>query len=144
VHAIIKFKNGLTKMLIHDTNMKIPIFNSFYSDFEKNIQTSDLNINLLNKLNFANVDIDKFPIVEIIKQMPNNDSLFETVIVSANDKLVELFLKKKISFNQISTLLLKIIKMKEFSKFKNIKVKNINEIVKLNNYVSLKICNLAI
>ncbi|MDB9738997.1 1-deoxy-D-xylulose-5-phosphate reductoisomerase [Candidatus Pelagibacter sp.] len=144
VHAIIKFKNGLTKMLIHDTNMKIPIFNSFYSDFEKNIQTSDLNINLLNKLNFANVDIDKFPIVEIIKQMPNNDSLFETVIVSANDKLVELFLKKKISFNQISTLLLKIIKMKEFSKFKNIKVKNINEIVKLNSYVSLKICNLAI
>ena len=31
VHAIIKFKNGLTKIIIHDTNMKIPIFNSLYS-----------------------------------------------------------------------------------------------------------------
>ena len=32
VHAIIKFKNGLIKMLLHDTDMKIPIFNSIYDD----------------------------------------------------------------------------------------------------------------
>jgi len=51
VHAIIKFNNGLTKMLIHDTNMKIPIFNSFYSKHEKKIQTQKLNFNLLNFVN---------------------------------------------------------------------------------------------
>jgi len=144
VHAIIKFNNGLTKMLIHDTNMKIPIFNSFYTKYEKKIQTQKLNFNLLNKLNFTNVDTTKFPVVKILKNMPNNDSLFETVIVSANDKLVDLFLKKKITFNQISILLLKIIEMKEFTKFKRIKVKNIDEILKLNVYVSLKIDNLTI
>ena len=76
--------------------------------------------------------------------MPNKDSLFETVLVSANDKLVNLFLNKKITFNQISTLLFKIIKMKEFSKFKKLKAKNIDEIIKLNDYVSLKIENLTI
>ena len=76
--------------------------------------------------------------------MPNMDSLFETVLVSANDKLVDLFLNKKITFNQISTLLFKIIKMKEFSKFKKLKAKNIDEIIKLNDYVSLKIENLTI
>ena len=32
LHAIVKFENGLTKMLIHDTNMTIPIFNSIYSN----------------------------------------------------------------------------------------------------------------
>ena len=144
VHAIIKFNNGLTKMLIHDTNMKIPIFNSFYSKHEKKIQTQKLNFNLLNKLNFTNVDTTKFPVVKILKKMPHNDSLFETVLVSANDKLVDLFLKKKITFNQISTFLLKIIKMKEFTKFKKIKVKNIDEIIKLNSYVSLKINKLTI
>ena len=74
----------------------------------------------------------------------NKDSLFETVIVSANDKLVDLFLKNKITFNDISTILLKIIKMNEFTKFKTIKVKNIDQIVKLNAYVSLKIDNLTI
>ena len=31
VHTIIKFKNGLTKLLLHDPDMKIPIYNSIYS-----------------------------------------------------------------------------------------------------------------
>jgi 1-deoxy-D-xylulose-5-phosphate reductoisomerase len=144
VHAIIKFSNGLTKILIHDTNMKIPIFNSLYTNFEKKIKTKELNINLLNKLNFTDVDIRKFPIVKVLKKMPSNDSLFETVIVSANDKLVDLFLKKKITFNQISIFLLKIIEMNEFKKFKKIKVKNIDQIIKLSNYVSLKTGNLSL
>jgi len=58
--------------------------------------------------------------------------------------LVDLFLKKKITFNQISTFLLKIIKMKEFTKFKRFKVKNIDEIIKLSSHVSLKINKLTI
>ena len=144
VHAIVKFNNGLIKMLMHDTNMRIPIFNSFYRNYEKKISTKNIDFNILNNLNFANVDLVKFPVVNILKKMPNKDSLFETVLVSANDKLVDLFLNKKITFNQISTILLKIIKMKEFSKFKKLKAKNIDEIIKLNDYVSLKIENLTI
>jgi len=42
VHAIIKFSNGLTKILIHDTNMKIPIFNSLYTNFEKKLKPKNL------------------------------------------------------------------------------------------------------
>jgi len=144
VHAIVKFNNGLIKMLMHDTNMRIPIFNSFYMNYEKKISTKNIDFDILNNLNFSNVDLIKFPVVNILKKMPNKDSLFETVLVSANDKLVNLFLNKKITFNQISTLLFKIIKMKEFSKFKKLKAKNIDEIIKLNDYVSLKIENLTI
>ena len=144
VHAIVKFNNGLIKMLMHDTNMRIPIFNSLYRNYEKKISTKNVDFDILNNLNFSNVDLIKFPVVNILKKMPNMDSLFETVLVSANDKLVDLFLNKKITFNQISTLLFKIIKMKEFSKFKKLKAKNIDEIIKLNDYVSLKIENLTI
>ena len=144
VHAIVKFNNGLIKILMHDTNMRIPIFNSFYRNYEKKISTKNIDFDILNNLNFSNVDLIKFPVVNILKKMPNKDSLFETVLVSANDKLVDLFLNKKITFNQISTLLFKIIKMKEFSKFKKLKAKNIDEIIKLNDYVSLKIENLTI
>ena len=32
VHAIVEFKNGVTKFLTHPTSMKIPIFNSLYND----------------------------------------------------------------------------------------------------------------
>ena len=43
VHAIIKFKNGLIKMLLHDTDMKIPIFNSIYDDKLKYIASKKIN-----------------------------------------------------------------------------------------------------
>ena len=39
IHAIIKFKNGLIKIVAHDTTMKIPIFNTLYSK-----KTIELNI----------------------------------------------------------------------------------------------------
>ena len=30
VHTLIKFQNGLIKIIAHDTTMKIPIFNTIY------------------------------------------------------------------------------------------------------------------
>ena len=144
VHAIVKFKNGLTKILIHDTNMTIPIFNSFYSNFEKNIKTNKLNIEILNNLNFKKVNFLKFPVVKILKKIPNNDSLFETIIVSVNDNLVNMFLNKKISFLDISKYLIKITDKPEFKKYKKLAPKNVGEIEKLNNYVSLNIATLCV
>ena len=55
-----------------------------------------------------------------------------------NDELVQLFLKNKIKFTDISIKLFKIINKKEFSKFKRIKLKYYS-ILQLNNYVRLKI-----
>ena len=70
--------------------------------------------------------------------------MFETVIVSANDKLVDLFLNKKIKFIDISKILLKICSIAEFKRFKSIKPNNIDEINNLANYVSLKIDSMSV
>ena len=35
VHAIIKFNDGMIKIIAHDTNMKIPIFNSLHNSQKK-------------------------------------------------------------------------------------------------------------
>ena len=51
LHAIVKFNNGLTKFLIHDTNMAIPIFNSIYHETSNMIKSNTLNINTL-KIDF--------------------------------------------------------------------------------------------
>jgi len=139
VHAMVKFTNGVTKILIHDTNMKIPIFNSIYEKEKKKIVTKKLDISIINNLNFQNVDLKKFPVVKILNKLPVNSSLYETVIVAANDKLVKLFLKKKIHFLDISKVLLKITREKEFLKYRRLIPKNIIDIIKLSNYVSLKI-----
>ena len=36
LHSIVKFKNGIIKILIHEPDMKIPIINSIYQKFKKN------------------------------------------------------------------------------------------------------------
>jgi 1-deoxy-D-xylulose-5-phosphate reductoisomerase len=144
VHALVKFKNGITKILIHDTNMRIPIFNSLYENAPKIIKSKNLDINLLNNLDLKNVNIKRFPVVKILRELPRNESLFETVIVSANDQLVKMFLNNKIKFTDISKILLKIVKSNEFMKYKEIIPKNIADIKELSNYVSLKINSLDI
>ncbi len=140
VHGIIKFKNGLIKLIAHDTSMKIPIFNSIQSELNQiSIKSNEIDIQKLNLLNFKKVNKKKFPLIKILNMLPKNNSLFETILVSANDELVNLFLNKKIKFTDISKTLLKIVKNKNFNKYKRIKPKNIREIVQLNKYVRLKI-----
>ena len=60
-------------------------------------------------------------------------------IVSANDVLVELFLQKKIKFLDIQKKLFAVIRMKEFVKYKSIQPRNYQDVIKLSNYVRLKI-----
>lgn len=138
IHAIVNFNNGLSKILTHDTNMEIPIFNTIYYNTNRSIKSNDVNFKILNNLDLKEVDTKRFPSVNILKLVPNKISLFETVIVSANDELVDMFLNKKINFNKIYLILHKIINLKEFIKYKKKYPKNVNEITNLNSYVRLK------
>jgi len=144
LHAIVKFNNGLSKLLIHDTNMRIPIFNSIYFNTYKKLKSKKIDFEILNNLDLKKVDKIKFPIIKILNNMGNKDSLFETIIVSANDKLVNLFLREKIKFIDISNILLKICNMSQFAKFKSKKPKNVDEINNLADYVSLKIDSISV
>ena len=138
VHALIKFNDGMTKVILHNTTMEIPIFNTLYSKNEKKYNSTKLDINKLNNLELNKIDEKKFPLIKILRTMPNKSSLFETVIVSVNDALVNLYLNKKIKFVDIQYKLLKLINLKEFKKYKKIKPNNIKNIYKLNKYVGIK------
>ena len=128
---------SLTKIIAHDTTMKVPIFNTIYSDNMK-LKSNKLDIKLLNNLNFKEIDLKRYPVTKLLDIIPSKQTLFETVIVSANDTLVELFLNDKIKFIDIHKKLFKIINKKIFLKFKNKYPKKIKDIVELNNYVRLK------
>ena len=139
VHAIVKFQNGITKLLIHDTDMKIPIFNSIYQKEHKIYKSQILDVSKLNSLNFQKVQNKQFPSIKLLKLFKNVDnSLYETVLVSANDELVDLFLLNRISFLDITKKLIMIMNLNEFKKYRLIKPKNFEEISNLNKYVRLK------
>jgi 1-deoxy-D-xylulose-5-phosphate reductoisomerase len=116
VHALIKFNTGLVKIIAHDTTMKIPIFNTLYSQNDKKLSSNKLNIKTLNDLDFNKVDSKKYPMINLLNLLPKKNSLYETVIVASNDTLVELFLNKKIKFNDIQKLLFDFIKKKRIFK----------------------------
>ena len=144
VHGIVEFNNGITKFLSHPTSMLIPIYNSLFDKKNDSFRFEKLDFSKLNNLNFIKIDKNKFPIEQIIKQIPNTDSLFETILISANDKLVDLFLKKKISFNEIYIILNKILKLSEFKKYKKIKPKKLKQILDLDHKVRLKTQSLSV
>ena len=139
IHALVKFSNGMIKLVAHDTDMKIPIFNTLNHNFEKKFLTKKIDKNKINNLNFKLIDPKRYPCIKSLNFMPNNISMFETILVSANDELVGLFLNNKIKFNEISIRLIKLLKNNEFSRYKLIKPKSIKDIIELNSYVRLKI-----
>ena len=77
--------------------------------------------------------------LNILKIVPDKFTLFNTVIVSLNDILVDLFLKRFIKFQHISEILFKILDSKKFSKFRSVKPNNINDIIKTKKIVQMEV-----
>ena len=144
VHAIIKFKNGLSKFLIHEPDMRIPIYNSIFYESRQNLKTNSLDFKILNNLNLKKVEKNKFPLVKLLQKLPNNSSLYETVLITINDYLVYKFLDKKMNFQELTKSIYKISNLKEFQKFKKIQPKSIKDIYNLRDYVHLKLYALGI
>ena len=142
VHAIVQYNNGIFKLIAHDTTMKIPIFNTINSGNELYNEISIPNLKKLNNLDFQPIDKNKFPGLHLLKLLPNKHSMFETVIVSINDIIVQKYLDGKIQFNDISKLILKFIKSKEYQRFKYIYPKNINQIMTLKMKINHRISNI--
>ncbi len=144
IHAIIIFNDGMIKLISHRTTMKIPIANTLngllsikYAFNEK--KTLKLNLNNLNKLELSKISPKKFPFVKIINQLPKKNSLFETLLVAANDEFVKLFLEKKITYTELLSKLVRFISKKEFVKYKRIEPKKITDILKFNQKIREKI-----
>ena len=139
LHALIVFNNGMIKLIAHDTTMEIPIFNSLYVNKANFFRKTNLNIKNLNNLNLSQVDINKFNSIKLLKLIPKKISLFETVLVSANDHLVRSYLKKQINYQNLIDKLNKILNLKEFINLKKVSPKKITDIINLDEYVRFKI-----
>jgi 1-deoxy-D-xylulose-5-phosphate reductoisomerase len=139
LHSIIKLHNGLIKLLAHEPNMKIPIFNSIYLDKTYKITSKKIDLKILNNLNLNLINEKKFPLVKIIKILPEKNTLYETALISINDFFVNMFLKKKIDYKKMIKLIFKYALHKSFLKFRKIELKKINDIYKIEKYIRIKL-----
>ena len=144
VHSIIRFKNGLIKMILHNTDMKIPISNTLYGRKNSLINTKKINNKILNKLSFYNVNKKHFPSIKLIEKCLRLGSLAPTIVNAANEVLVDLFLHKKIGFLDIVKNINRIIKDKDFKKYAKRKPASINDVELTDNWARLKIVAMCV
>ena len=144
VHSIIRLKNGLTKMILYDADMKIPISNTLYGKKNNFFIKSRINTKILNKLSFQKVDNKKFPSIKLIHKFFNSGYSTPIIINASNETLVNLFLKGKIGFLDIVMTLNKIFKDKEFKKYAKKKPKSVQNVQIIDNWARLKTMDMCV
>ena len=147
IHSIISFKNGVSKILIHEPDMKIPIFNSIYNNSKIKIHFNPINLKILNNLELNKVNRNQFPLTKILNKFNKknlSNSLYETIIVTVNDFFVQQYINNKIDYQQLINLINKMLNKPYFLKYRKIEPANIQQIHDLNKYVSSKLTILSI
>ena len=135
VHAIIELKNGLYKLIYHQTSMIIPLANAIF-DGKLNIENFHKlkkKEKMLHNLEFRKVDFRKFPILRI-KSRANEFASTSIIINAANEILVDQFLQKKIPFLTISKIIMNILNDRNYRKYAIKKPKNIYQIKKVDTW----------
>tara|TARA_B100000700_G_C15056974_1_gene863366 strand:+ start:2767 stop:3930 length:1164 start_codon:yes stop_codon:yes gene_type:complete len=137
VHAIVIFKNGQSKLLYHETNMKIPIANAIY-DNKINIENFiDTKKHYLKNLSFERVDKKRFPIVTLL-----NSKIYQNsgpiILNACNEILVDRFIKKEIPYSAIYQCLKRIFKDRDFKKYAVKKRPSIDDIYKIDKWARYK------
>ena len=138
IHSIIKFKNGLTKMILFNTDMKIPISNILYNNKNNSITEKKIDIKNLNKISFQTVDLKKYPAIKLIEKCIGLGFSTPIIVNASNELLVSLFLQRKIRFLDIVRTINKIFKDKEFNKYAKRKPKSIKDIIMTDKWARLK------
>ena len=137
VHAIVEFKNGIYKLLYHETTMIIPLANAI---FENNFDLNNLaefnkkkEISILKNLTFLKVDPKRFPIINLKNRV--HEYYSSPIIINAvNEILVDQFLKKKIGFMSFYKRILDILSDRNYKKYAIRIPKNINQVFQIDKW----------
>ena len=132
VHAIIELKNGLKKIVYHETSMIIPLANGIF-DGEVDIKRfykKKVSFKFENLI-FKKVDKNIFPAINLISKM-NQFPSAPIIINAANEVLVDRFLNKKIAFLDINKIIMAIIKDSNYKKYAVKNPSNIKQIYQID------------
>ena len=136
IHAIVFFKNGQTRFLYHETDMRIPIANAIYEnnlDIHKVIESKKDVLKNFEKLKFQKVDKKRFPIVTLLSKFFEKSS-GPIILNASNEVLVDQFIKGRISFKSIYLYLKAVLGHKDFKKYAIKSSPGITDIYKIDSW----------
>ena len=136
VHAIIKFKNGLTKFIYHETSMLIPLANAIFEKkliFDNLLKSKKFVDNHIKNLSFQRVNQKIFPVIKLKNRLCEYPST-PIIINAANEILVDQFLQKKIPFLSIIKSINTILNNRNYKKYAIRNPKNIKDILLIDKW----------
>ena len=134
IHGFVTYKDNSIFSFMSYPDMRIPISNLLFPN--KIVDLSDLYLDLakVKTLNFYDVDNKKFPAIDYAKYVAEMGGLAPNGFNYTNDKLVNLFINKKIKFLDIIDFNIATLE-KFFAKNSNIKRPTIDDIFSFNKWI---------
>lgn len=108
VHSMVEFRDGSILAQLGATDMRIPI--SYALAFPDRVESGapPVSFPAIGSLHFHRPDTDRFPLLSAAFQALENDIDTAAIVLNAADEVaVDLFLGGRISFGQISTMVLR-------------------------------------
>ena len=109
IHSLVEFDDYSVIGQLGVPDMKIPIQYALTYPERTACPTGRLSLTDYGKLTFYKPDLETFVCLKAALEAISRGGLYPTLVNSANELLVELFLKKKISFLQIGDLVCEVL-----------------------------------
>ena len=128
IHALAEFKDGSTTAHFAGVDMKLPIAFALRGKVEEEI-LPPVNLLEIGALEFLPIEASRYPIWEIKQHLLNNPHL-GVVVNAANEEAIKKFEKDECDFFGMGKMVLD-----AYRKFDDVKAKNIQEIIEIDNEV---------
>lgn len=109
VHSLVEMRDGSVLAQLSPTDMKVPIQYALTYPRREEALLPSLDLSQIKVLEFYKVDVKKFPLVKLARQVLEEGESFPVALNTANEVAVEMFLKRRIRFSDIADVVAEIV-----------------------------------
>lgn len=109
VHSLVEMRDGSVLAQLSPTDMKVPIQYALTYPRREEALLPSLDFSQIKVLEFYKVDVKKFPLVKLARQVLEEGESFPVALNTANEVAVEMFLKRRIKFSDIADVVAEIV-----------------------------------
>ena len=132
VHSMVEYNDGSIIAQLGAQDMRLPIQYALNYTERKEAVSNQIDFYEISKLTFEKPDFDTFKCLNLAFKAGKTGGFMPTILNGANEVAVDLFLKKKIKFLEISKIIEEAL---EYFKNENNRELNLNNIIEVDGIV---------
>jgi 1-deoxy-D-xylulose-5-phosphate reductoisomerase len=104
VHSMVQYRDGSVLAQLGQPDMKTPIAHALAWPDRMDAQVERLNFSNIRDLQFEAVELSRFPLLELCRQVSQMDQCYAIALNAANEIAVAAFLEGQIRFTEIQLI----------------------------------------